>query len=230
MHITTYFKDCYAILGVLPFTVEQFYGVFREYNMTLWPAQIFLLTLAVVAVALVVFPRRWSGLGVSFILAFLWAWLGLAYHLSFFTVISPLAYGFAAMSVIGSLILFWQGVVRRRLEFRLANNVRTAVGVLLIVFALVVYPAWSIYAGRYYPNLVTFGLPCPTTIFTIGLFTFTIRPSPRSPLMVPVLWSFVGGQAAFLFGVPQDFGLFVAGVVGIVLIVRSKVRTIASEN
>ncbi len=37
---------------MLPFTVEQFYGVFREYNTTLWPAQIVLLVLAVVAVAL----------------------------------------------------------------------------------------------------------------------------------------------------------------------------------
>lgn len=230
MLIATYFKDCYTILGVLPFTVEQFYGVFREYNTTLWPAQIVLLVLAVVAVALVVFPRRWSGLGVSSILSFLWAWIGLAYHLSFFSVINPLAYGFAAVSVMGSLILLWQGVVRRRLEFRLANNARTVVGFLLIVFALVVYPTWSIYAGHYYPNLVTFGLPCPTTIFTIGLFAFTVRPYPRSPLVVPVLWSLIGGQAAFLLGVPQDIGLLVAGVVGIVLIARSKVRKIASEN
>lgn len=83
MPATTYFKGCYAILGVLPFTAEQFYCVFREYNTTVWPAQIFLLVLAVVAIALVVFPRRWSDLGVSSILAFLWAWLGLVYHLSF---------------------------------------------------------------------------------------------------------------------------------------------------
>ena len=220
----------YEELGMLPFTSEQFYGVSREYNTTVWPVQIVLLALAVVAVALVVFPRRWSGLGVSSILAFLWAWIGLAYHLSFFTVISPPAYGFAAVSVTGSLILFWQGVVRRRLEFCLNPNARSAVGILLIVFALVVYPAWSIAAGHYYPNLITFGLPCPTTIFTIGLLAFTVRPYPRSPLVVPVLWSFIGGQAAFLLGVPQDLGLFVAGVVGIVLIARSKVRTIASEN
>jgi Family of unknown function (DUF6064) len=40
----------------LPFTVEQFYGVFREYNTALWPAQVLLFALAVVAVALVVYP------------------------------------------------------------------------------------------------------------------------------------------------------------------------------
>lgn len=205
----------------LPFTVEQFYGVFREYNTTLWPTQIVLVMLALVAIALVAAPRRWSGLGISAILAFLWAWLGIAYHLAFFTAINPLAYGFAALSAAGSLIFFWQGVVRRKLEFKLASNARTAVGFLLIIFALVIYPAWSIYAGHHYPGLPTFGLPCPTTIFTVGVLAFMVVPYPRSPFVVPILWSFVGGQAAFLLGVPQDASLFVAGVVGVVLAARS---------
>ena len=37
----------------LPFTIDQFFGVFRDYNTALWPAQIVLLALAVVAVILV---------------------------------------------------------------------------------------------------------------------------------------------------------------------------------
>lgn len=206
----------------LPFTVEQFYGVFREYNTAVWPAQVVLLALAVAAMALVAFPRRWSGIGVSAILASFWAWLGVAYHLAFFTTINPLAYGFAAVSLLGALAFLWQGVLRRRLEFRLVANARTAVGLLLVVFALAVYPAWSLYVGHRYPELPTFGLPCPTTIFTIGLLAFTVSPYPRSSLVVPVLWSLIGGQAAFLLGVPQDLGLLVAGLVGIVLIARPK--------
>ena len=39
-----------------PFTVEQFYDFFREYNTTLWPAQVFLFALAVAAIVLVVVP------------------------------------------------------------------------------------------------------------------------------------------------------------------------------
>jgi hypothetical protein len=49
----------------LAFTTEQFYAVFRDYNTTLWPAQVFLLVLAAAALALVVRPRRFSGAGVS---------------------------------------------------------------------------------------------------------------------------------------------------------------------
>ncbi len=206
----------------IPFTVEQFYGVFRDYNTTLWPVQVFLIVLALAAIVMVAVPRRWSGVGVSSILALLWAWLGVAYHLAFFTAISPLAYGFAALSVAGSLIFLWQGVIHRRLEFALACDARTAVGVLLLVFALIIYPAWSVLAGHRYPNLPTFGLPCPTTIFTVGILAFTATPYPRSPFVVPILWSLVGGQAAFVLGVPQDLGLLAAGVACVVLVARSK--------
>lgn len=206
----------------LPFTIEQFYGVFREYNEALWPAQVFLVGLAVIAVVLVFVPNRRSGVGVSAILAFLWAWLALAYHLPFFTRINPLAYVFSGVSLVGSLIFLWQGVVRGRLQFIWGGGMRAAVGVTLVVFALVVYPVWSCYAGHRYPTMPTFGLPCPTTIFTIGLLAFLAVPCPRSPFIVPVLWCFVGAQAAFLLGVPQDLGLIVAGVVGLILLARSK--------
>lgn len=206
----------------LPFSVDQFYAVFRDYNTTLWPAQVVLLALAGVAVLLVSVPRRWSGAGVSAVLAFLWSWLGIAYHFAFFTSINPLAYGFAAGSILGSLVFFWHGVIRRRLAFRPGLNSGTITGVVLLVYALFVYPLWSVVAGHGYPQLPTFGLPCPTTIFTIGLLAFVVRPFPRSVLLVPVLWSFVGGQAAFLLGVPQDLGLLVAGVAGVVLMIRAK--------
>jgi len=209
----------------LPFTIDQFFGVFRDYNTALWPAQIVLLALAVVAVILVVFPRRWSGVVVSAILAFFWGWLGFAYHLAFFTSINPLAYGFAAISIIGALIFFWQGVMRKRLHFYLGLNVRTAIGVVLLVYTFAVYPLWSGIVGHGYPELPTFGLPCPTTIYTIGLLALLVRPYPRSIWVVPLLWSIIGSQAAFLLGVPPDLGLLVAGVIGVVLMIRAKAVT-----
>ena len=102
----------------IPFTVEQFYGVFRDYNVAVWPAQVFLAALAMAAVALALRPRRWSGAGVSAILGFLWAWIAVVYHLAFFARISVPAYAFAAVSMAGAAVFVWQGVIRRRLEFR----------------------------------------------------------------------------------------------------------------
>jgi Family of unknown function (DUF6064) len=206
----------------LPFTTEQFYAVFRDYNTALWPAQVFLLALAAAAIALVVWPRRWSGAGVSVILALLWGWMALAYHLAFFTSISVSAYGFAMAFLAASSLFFWHGVVRRKLEFRLTTGARSATGVLLVMFALIVYPAWSSFSGHPYLETPSFGLPCPTTMFTAGLLAFLVRPYPRSPLVVPVLWSLVGVQAAWLLSVPQDLGLAVVAVIGIVLIATAR--------
>ena len=64
----------------------------------------------------------------------------------------------------------------------------------------------------------TFGLPCPTTIFTIGLLCFAVQPLPRSPLIGPLLWCLVGAQAAFFLGVQPDLGLIVAGAVSVGLL------------
>jgi hypothetical protein len=47
----------------LPFTIEQFFGVFRLYNITVWPAQVFLVLLAVLAVIFIAPRRLWSLVG-----------------------------------------------------------------------------------------------------------------------------------------------------------------------
>ena len=209
---------------VLPFTVEQFYGVFRDYNTAVWPAQWFLVALAIAALAAVLWPRPWSGVAVSAVLGVLWAWIAMAYHLAFFARVSPAAYGFAALSAVGAAVFVWQGVVRRRLTFRWVPGPKALAGVVLVAFALVVYPIWSAYAGHPYPATPTFGLPCPTTIFTIGLLCFAVPPTPRSPLFAPLLWCLVGAQAAFLLGVQPDLGLIAAAVVGMGLLATAGQR------
>lgn len=209
---------------LLPFAPDQFFAVFGAYNEAVWPAQFSLLALAVVALILVVFRRTWSDCAISAILAVLWAWLALVYHLAFFTSINQLAYAFAAVSGAGALVFVWHGVVRRKLRFRLTRSIRAACGAALVIFALVIYPAWSTLAGHNYPAMPTFGLPCPTTLFTIGLLAFLVPPYPRSTLVVPVLWCLVGAQAAFLLGVRQDLGLLAAAAVGAFLLVRSSAQ------
>ena len=196
----------------LPFTTEQFFGVFRLYNSTVWPAQVFLILLAVLAVIFIALRRPWSSVGVSAVLTFLWVWLGAAYHLAFFARINPVAYGFGALSIVGGLLFAWHGVIHRRIEFAFARSVRTVLGIFLLAFALVAYPVWSTLAGHAYPELPTFGLPCPTTIFTIGLLALASGARMRAVLTVPILWSLVGSQAAFLLDVKPDLGLLVAGV------------------
>jgi hypothetical protein len=105
--------------------------------------------------------------------------------------------------------------VKRRLHFSIENDTRGWLASALIAFALLLYPALGWLAGHRYPAIPTFGLPCPTTIFTIGVLLHARGEVPRSVFVVPILWSLVGSSAAFVLGVYQDLGLLVAGVAGV---------------
>jgi len=41
-----------------------------------------------------------------------------------------------------------------------------------VTIALAVDPAWSVLAGHRFPGFPTFGLPCPTALFTTGMQAF----------------------------------------------------------
>jgi DMSO/TMAO reductase YedYZ heme-binding membrane subunit len=64
----------------MPFTTAQFLDVFARYNEAVWPAQLLLVALAVVAAGLALRPAALSGRVVSGVLAFFWAWMGVVYH------------------------------------------------------------------------------------------------------------------------------------------------------
>ena len=85
----------------LPFTTEQFLGVFASYNHAVWPLQILLNILAIVVIVLAVKRVHFSGKWISSILGMLWLWTGLVYHMAFFAKINPAAFLFGALLVAG---------------------------------------------------------------------------------------------------------------------------------
>jgi Family of unknown function (DUF6064) len=198
----------------LPFTPTQFFAVFAAYNQAVWPAQLVLVAVALAIVAGVAVAPARAGRWVSWGLALLWVWMALIYHLGFFWAVNPVAPLFAALSLAAAGAFVWLGVVRQHLRFEPEWDARKSVGLLTIVFALGVYPAWGILAGERYPALPSFGLPCPTTIFSFGLLLMVARPMPRWVLAAPMLWAAIGSVAAFSLNVPQDSALIVMLVMG----------------
>lgn len=203
----------------LPFTTDQFLDVFRQYNVHVWPMQQVLVLLAAGAVFLAARPDKFSDRVISGVLALLWLWMGVAYHLAHFTAINKGAYVFGAAFIVQGGLFVIAGVIRGRLAFRFGPNVRGAIGALFVLYALVIYPILGRVFGHVHPASPTFGLPCPTVIFTFGLLTWSWRRVPMWLLVIPALWSLVGFSAALTLGITQDFGLLVAGVVGTVTIV-----------
>ncbi len=203
----------------LPFTIEQFLSVFEQYNTTVWPMQVLLNLLGLTAIFLVVRRSSFTDRTVAVILSFFWLWIGVAYHYSFFTSINPAANVFALLNIIQGILFLYIGVARRRMSFEFRLSSYGLAGATLILYALILYPVIGYLLGHVYPKAPSFGLPCPTTIFTLGLLLWTKPGLPKVILLIPVLWSLIGYVAALTLGITEDTGLLVAGVVACSLIV-----------
>lgn len=207
-----------------PFTTAEFLDVISQYNGAVWPAQILLYGLAGSMIYWAARASRRSDRWASATLAFLWAWMGVVYHWLFFTSINPAAWLFGAFFVIQALMFLGAGVVATRLRLRFTWDGFGWTGALFLGYALLLYPLLGALAGHPYPHGPTFGLPCPTTIATFGVLLWATRRVPLWVPAIPLVWSLIGTSAAFQFGIPEDYGLFVAGVVGMTLIVLKNRR------
>ena len=205
---------------MLPFTLEQFLNVFATYNMAIWPAQIMAYVLAAIAVAALLWPGRASDRVVSAVLGLMWLSTGVLYHGVFFSSVNKAAFAFGALFVIEGVALLYTGVVRDGLRFAIIYGFRGVIGAGFILYASLIYPLIGIATGHSWPTLPMFGVaPCPVTIFTFGLLLMTTCRFSFWLLVIPFVWSLIGGSAAILLEVRQDWLLLVSGFIAIPIIV-----------
>lgn len=193
----------------LPFTREAFFDLFAAYNAALWPLVITLWLASLLAALWLASSRRPRDRWISGLLAVHWAWTAVAYHVVFFTRINPAAWLFATIFLLEAALFFWLGVIRGRLSFTSSRSAWTPIGWLCIAYGLL-YPGMNAVEHGSIVKVPTFGLPCPTTVFTVGLLLLA-TPRTRALAIVPIVWSVIGGSAAVLFGVTVDYGLLLAG-------------------
>jgi hypothetical protein len=92
-------------------------------------------------------------------------------------------------------------------------------GLAFTLFAMVLYPLLGWLAGHGWPRSPVFGVtPCPTAIFTWGLLLLVHGRTPLRLTVIPLIWSLIGGSAAWLLKVPEDASLPVAALAGFMLI------------
>lgn len=212
-----------------PFSAEQFFDVFVAYNEAVWPAQVLLVGLAVVATVLAFQRFSWQGKAIAGLLALLWIWMGVAYHWAFFAEINPAAQVFGGLFVLEGLLFGWAGLQSEALSFRPAPDVSGWAGSGLIVYALAVYPLLGVALGHTYPAQPTFGLPCPTTIFTFGVLLWARPKVPWVLLAIPVAWAVVGSTAVRYFGVIEDTMLPISAIVTTALVLwRNHIERISA--
>jgi hypothetical protein len=209
---------------MLPFTHAQFVEVFARYNMNVWPAQVLAYVLGVAVVLAILRPSANTGRWVAVGLASMWLWTGIAYHGLHFSEINKAAFLFGALFVIQALLLLRAGFTGN-LQFGVSRGAAAWLGWGLVLYALVIYPLLGMWAGHRYPEMPMFGItPCPVTIFTFGVFLLAVASVSRRLFVIPVIWSLIGGSAAFLLQVPQDWLLLFSGL-SVVPLLRSSARS-----
>ena len=208
---------------MLPFTLEQFLNVFATYNKAIWPAQIAAYVLGAIAVA-ALRPGRASDRVVSAVLGLMWLCTGVLYHGVFFSSINKAAFAFGALFVVEGVALLYAGIVRDGLRFAINYGFRAVIGAGFILYASLVYPLIGIATGHSWPALPMFGVaPCPVTIFTFGMLLMTTRRFSYWLLVIPFIWSLIGGSAAILLDVRQDWLLLVSGLIAVpVIVIRDR--------
>ena len=212
----------------LPFTRDAFLDVFATYNTLLWPAA-FALWLATVAVVVAyAIDARHHGRTIAGLLAIQWVWAGVAYHAIFFAPINPAAWAFAVLFLVEAVLLAWTGAVHTALEFSPSRSLRGVLSWTFIIYGLV-YPALALADGDGYPRTPTFGVPCPTTILTVGFLLASRSSLPAWLIAIPIMWTVVGGSAAVLLGIRADLALPVAGIcLGVAMFRTHSLRSLTS--
>lgn len=207
----------------VPFTVEQFFAVFAVYNAAIWSVQILAYAFGFVAVG-----ALWSNslIGKRLILstlAILWGWNGIAYQLVFFAPINSAAKGFAAIFVLQAILFATSSITKNNLLFKVRLDLRSALGLGFILYALLIYELLGYVAGHGLMKGPLFGVaPCPTTIFTIGILLLADGGLVLWLAVIPIVWSLIGSSAAVLLGVPEDFGLAVAAMALLIMLVKGR--------
>jgi len=214
----------------LPFSLADFLNVFKNYNQSIFPLQIVFNLVAFLCIYLLFTRNKSATRLISITLAFLWLWMGIVYHIIFFSEINTAAYIFGGLFILQGIMFTGCGLIRKKLSFKYTKSIYNYVGLIFLLYALIIYPVLGTFLGHAYPYSPTFGLPCPTTIFTFGILLFTNKKMPWHLLIIPLLWSIVGFTAALNLTIYEDTGLLVAGVTAFSLLLINNRKYFVKET
>jgi hypothetical protein len=206
----------------LPFSHREFELVFTVYNAVIWPLQPIAHAIGLVMLAWLFAPSPRGARLVLACLAALWGWTGLVYHVGFFSSINTAAFAFGAAFVLQSALLI-HATKRGQLAFDRAGAGRKRFAWALLLYSAVLYPLVGMWLGRSYMDLPAFGVtPCPLTLTTLGALLLAGPSVPLRLYVVPIAWAFIGGSAAALLRMPQDWPLLLAGAATLIVVMRDQ--------
>ena len=198
-------------------TLEGFLMVLEQYNLSIWPLQIFAYIFGLLALFFAIKSTKYSNKIILAVLSFFWLWNGIVFCPIYWAPTYKFAYLFGALCIIQGF-LFLIGAIKLNMSIRFHANLYSIIGILAVIYAMGGYYLVGYFMGHVYPKSFPFGLvPCPTVIFTFGLFLMADKKFPRYYLIIPFILSLAGFLAVYK-GIVEDIGLIIVGLLGTVLI------------
>jgi hypothetical protein len=205
-----------------PITTDQFFSVFEKYNHAIFPVQIVLFLLSILALIAIGSKFRQKDKFIAGILGVIWIWTGIVYHWAFFSHINILSLGYGVVFILQGLFLLWEGVLLYNLKFEFKNSIQAYFGYFFILYGLIIYPVVDYLIEPNLSRTVSIGLPSPTVILTFGFLLLCDKKFSKYLLIIPSLWAVIGISGVIKLGVYQDSMMLIAAIIADVLILRSK--------
>ena len=129
------------------------------------------------------------------------------------------AYLGGSILLLFSLVFFLMLFSRKKWLVHTSSISFRAIGTLLILYGILLYPIIEYLTGFSWPGMAVFGMECPTTIAVIGLLIATFNSSSKIVLFILCMNASFTGTSVAMHGAPFDWAYAIAGYIGIVIIV-----------
>jgi hypothetical protein len=207
---------------------SEFVGLFERYNLAIWPLQIVGHLAGLLVLALMFVRWRHSQRTILAILAPFWIFVGVVFQYAYLRPLYLPGRTFAVLWVSQGVLLAFSAI-RLSGRFTRSTGWCAILGWLAIGYSLVGYPVLGLLLrGSVLRVAWLGGFPCPMAMFTLAVLVMAQGPLPKWLLVVPGFWA-IGGLVPFSWGIREDLGLVILGVliVGSIVIRDLRRRQVA---
>lgn len=203
-------------------STEMFWNQVSAYNEALWPVQIVMIVAATfLTYRVFTRPGPRTDVWMKAFLSFAFAWNGIVFFLLF--VRSPISMVTGVPLFFTISILFAVDIFTRGTEFRLPDAKWGKALTFLWLALVALYPliGW-VFVGHAYPNMLLPLFPCPLTVFAITLVAAAAPKADKKVFVALLPWALMGlPKCLGALDCYEDCILFVAGVYGLVVLIRN---------
>jgi hypothetical protein len=206
---------------------------FKEYYITIWPVLIVIHILAIITFKHLFKKTSNSDKVISAVLVFLWLWDGIV-HQGILAAYPPQHFiPMVTLFVIQGLLMLYHGVIKSNLTFDyVKGSWKSRLGVFYMVYALIGYLIIGTLLGHpFTKGGVFFANICAFDCFTCGLLMMSDKKTPKYLIIIPLLWSQVGGLLAmFAWHIWDDFGLVSSGFIATIIVLFRNAKSSELNN